>query len=100
MLNLLSNSNKYTSEYGQVKIKLYKNNNNIFLSVKDNGLGISEKDLPFIFERFYRGDKSRNKNTGGTGIGLTISKALIEAHNGTIDVKSTLNEGSEFIVKL
>jgi len=66
--------------------------------VKDNGIGISEKDLPFIFERFYRSDESRDKNTGGTGIGLTIVKAIVEAHKGTISVKSTLGEGSTFVL--
>jgi two-component system sensor histidine kinase BaeS len=61
-------------------------------------MGISEKDLPFIFERFYRSDESRDKNTGGAGIGLTIVKTIVEAHRGTINVKSTLGEGSTFVL--
>ncbi|MDP4143600.1 MAG: HAMP domain-containing sensor histidine kinase, partial [Bacillota bacterium] len=71
----------------------------IMIEVKDNGSGIPEKDLPHIFERFYRSDLSRNTNTGGSGIGLTITKALVEAHNGKIKVKSTLGKGTAFIVE-
>lgn len=56
--------------------------------VEDNGVGILEKDLPYIFERFYRTDKSRNIKTGGIGIGLTIAKAIVDVHNGNIDVES------------
>jgi signal transduction histidine kinase len=70
------------------------------ISVKDNGIGISKEDLPYIFERFYRADKSRSRETGGAGIGLTIVKSLVEAHKGSIEVKSESGKGSEFIVSL
>ena len=98
MYNLLSNSLKYSKINGEVLLTLKSENDSIIIEVKDNGIGISEKDLPFIFERFYRSDKSRDKNTGGTGIGLTIVKAIVESHNGTINVNSILGEGSTFVL--
>jgi len=98
MYNLLSNSLKYSKINKVVFLTLKSENDNIIIEVKDNGIGISEKDLPFIFERFYRSDESRDKNTGGAGIGLTIVKAIVEAHKGTINVKSILGEGSTFIL--
>jgi two-component system sensor histidine kinase BaeS len=100
MYNLLANSLKYLNGNGEVFVTLMDKNETIILVVKDTGIGISEKDLPFIFERFYRSDESRNKKTGGSGIGLTIVKSIVEAHNGTINVKSTLGEGSSFIVTI
>ncbi len=98
MYNLLSNSLKYLEENGEVLVTLNYENKAIIIEVNDTGIGISEKDLPFIFERFYRSDESRNKNTGGSGIGLTITKAIVEAHKGTITVKSILGIGSTFIL--
>ena len=98
MYNLLSNSLKYSKPNGEVLLTLKSENHSIIIEIKDNGIGISEKDLPFIFERFYRSDESRDKNTGGSGIGLTIVKAIIEAHKGTINVSSTLGKGSTFVL--
>lgn len=66
--------------------------------MKDNGTGIPPENLPYIFEKFYRADKSRNRLTGGSGIGLTITKAIVEAHKGKIVVISVINQGTEFIV--
>ncbi|MCR4437194.1 MAG: ATP-binding protein [Clostridiales bacterium] len=100
VVNLLSNALKYTPEGGAVSISVGGNEKNIEISVKDNGHGISPEDLPYIFERFYRADKSRNRSTGGSGIGLTIAKAIVEAHKGSITVKSELEKGTEFIVTL
>ena len=68
--------------------------------IEDQGIGISEKDLPLIFERFYRTDRSRNRKTGGAGIGLTIAKAIIQAHGGKIKVESKEGYGSKFIITL
>ncbi len=96
--NLLSNSLKYSKENGEIILTLASKDDNIIIELKDNGVGISEKDLPNIFERFYRSDESRDKNTGGTGIGLTIAKTIVEAHNGTINVSSKLGEGSSFVL--
>lgn len=100
ILNLLSNALKYTPAGGRVSVSVKGSKELTQITVKDNGHGISEEDLPYIFERFYRADKSRNRMTGGRGIGLTISKAIIEAHGGTIEVKSKLGQGTEFIVAL
>ncbi|MBL4938340.1 HAMP domain-containing histidine kinase [Clostridium sp. YIM B02515] len=100
MNNLISNSYKYLKPNGQVHVVLEKEKQNIIIKVIDNGIGIPEKDLPYIFERFYRTDLSRNKNTGGSGIGLTITKAFVEAHGGKIYVESKVNEGTTFIVVL
>jgi len=96
MYNLLSNSLKYSKTKGEVLLTLKYENDIIVIEVKDNGIGISKKDIPFIFERFYRSDESRDKNTGGAGIGLTIVKAIVKAHKGKINVTSTLGEGSTF----
>lgn len=70
------------------------------LIVEDQGIGISEKDLPLIFERFYRTDRSRNRKTGGAGIGLTIARAIVRAHGGTIQAESQKGSGSRFTVRL
>lgn len=99
-INLLSNAIKYTQANGEVSICINEGVNEIEIMIKDNGIGISDKDLPHIFERFYRADKSRNRMTGGTGIGLTITEAIINAHNGTISVQSKVGVGTEFTVKL
>ncbi len=98
--NLLFNALKYSDENGEITIKVEKEENDITVRVKDTGIGIGEADLPHIFERFYRGDKSRNRQTGGAGVGLTITKAIIEAHEGTITVTSQYGQGTEFIIKL
>lgn len=98
IVNLLSNALKYTQKGGKVNISVQSDERYIQLIVKDNGPGIPEHDLPYIFERFYRADKSRNRLTGGSGIGLTISRAIVVAHGGSIQVKSTLGNGTEFIV--
>lgn len=100
IINLISNSNKYTPKGGKIKIDLLKEGNYVVLVVEDNGMGISKDDIPFIFERFYRGEKSRNRETGGSGIGLSIAKAIVLAHGGKINVESKLNEGTKFIVKI
>ena len=96
--NLLSNSLNYSKVKGEVLLSLKSENQNIIIEVKDNGIGISKDALPFIFERFYRSDESRDKNTGGAGIGLTIVKAIIEAHKGSISVASTYGEETIFTI--
>jgi two-component system, OmpR family, sensor histidine kinase BaeS len=100
IVNLLSNALKYTKEGGEVIVKLSEDKDYVIVSVKDKGIGISEKDLPFIFERFYRVDESRDKSTGGAGIGLAIAEAIVQAHGGTISVESKIGKGTEFIVKV
>jgi signal transduction histidine kinase len=87
IINILSNSLKFTEENGKVLIKLYKEKKKIIIEVIDNGIGIKQEDLPFIFERLYRGDISRNQ-IEGNGIGLTIVKNILELHNAKIHVAS------------
>lgn len=99
-VNLLSNALKYTLEGGKVEVHITGTDQTVEIIVEDNGQGISGEDLPHIFERFYRADKSRNRLTGGSGIGLTITRALVEAHGGKISVKSEMNIGTEFAVSL
>ena len=100
IVNLLSNAIRYTNDGGSIYIRLYKDNNNIKINFKDSGIGIPKGNLNYIFERFYRVDESRSKDTGGIGVGLTIVKSIIDLHQGKIDVRSEINEGSEFIVTL
>ncbi|MBI4454843.1 MAG: phosphate regulon sensor histidine kinase PhoR [Acidobacteria bacterium] len=98
--NLLDNAIKYTPEGGSVDVKIHKNEGKIRVAIKDTGIGIPAEDLPRIFERFYRVDKSRSREMGGTGLGLSIVKHLVQLHGGTIEVESRPNEGSTFIFQL
>jgi len=100
IINLLSNAQKYTPQGGTVEVMVKGGDDVTEITVKDTGKGIPSEDLPHIFERFYRADKSRNRLTGGAGIGLTITKAIVEAHKGKIQVKSKVDEGTEFIILL
>lgn len=94
MTNLVVNAIKYGKKGGFVKIDFHDFGDKIVIEVSDNGIGIDKKDLPRIFERFFRVDKSRSREQGGTGLGLSIVKHIIEAHNQTINVQSELNEGT------
>lgn len=96
VLNLLSNALKYSPKGHHVALRLTEEKKTTILEVLDRGEGIPEKDLPFIFERFYRADQSRTRKTGGLGVGLAIVKELVEAHGGSIQVKSKVGEGSSF----
>lgn len=98
LTNIVNNALKYTPEKGEVTIQTVEDDEMAGFQVKDKGMGISQQDLPHIFERFYRGDKSRARKTGGVGIGLSIVKALVEAHKGKITVESELESGSTFTV--
>ena len=98
--NILSNAFKYTNENGTVNVSLSQIKNKIRISVSDTGIGIPKEDLNHIFERFYRSDLSRARETGGTGIGLTITKALVEAHGGTIKIDSEVGKGTDVIIEL
>lgn len=98
--NLVTNALKYGKRKGFIKISFYDLKDRIMIEMKDNGIGISQDDLPRIFERFYRVDKSRSREQGGTGLGLSIVKHILEAHNQTINVKSVLDEGTTFTFTL
>ena len=99
-VNILSNALKYTPEGGEITITATQGALEAQIRVTDTGIGISKEDLPYIFDRFYRADRSRSRITGGSGIGLAIAKSLIEAHGGKISVNSEPGEGSEFTVAL
>ena len=97
---LLDNAIKYSPENGSVKLHVWKEKDNVFISVSDTGIGIDQKDLPYIFERFYRVDRARTRQNGGHGLGLSIAKWIVDLHGGQINVESKLNKGTTFIVKL
>jgi signal transduction histidine kinase len=94
--NLISNALQYTTQGGSVSVRVEQAVDAIRVEVSDTGKGISQEDLPHIFERFYRGDKSRNRTTGGAGLGLAIAKGIVEAHGGKIGVESTPGKGARF----
>lgn len=94
-INLISNALKFSETGGKVLVKLYENSENIIVEIKDNGLGIKKEDLPFIFERLYRGDKSRHE-IEGNGIGLTIVKNILQLHSAIIEVESEEKKGATF----
>ncbi len=98
LYNLIDNAIKYNKQNGLVDINIYSDKDNLYLTVKDTGVGISEDDQGRIFERFYRVDKSRSKETGGTGLGLSIVKHIAELYDGTIELSSEKNKGTEITV--
>ena len=98
-INLIANAITYTPPEGEVKVILLEHGKNVRIHVKDSGVGIEKDEIPRIFERFYRVDRARSRNSGGTGLGLAIVKHLVEAHHGTISVRSNVGEGSEFIIE-
>lgn len=99
-LNLVNNALTYTPEKGSVAINVKPGETEIQIEVSDTGIGIQKEEIPRIFERFYRVDKDRSRNSGGTGLGLAIVKHLIEAHEGKIDVTSEPGRGTVFTVTL
>ena len=99
-VNLIHNSIKFTPNTGQVDIDLRQQGPDVLFEIRDTGIGISEGDLPRVFERFYKADKSRTKSPGGSGLGLAIVKKIVEMHLGKIDVQSAPGSGTTFRVRL
>jgi signal transduction histidine kinase len=95
LVNLLGNAIRYT-EQGSIIVRAWKDNLQVWIEVIDTGVGIAEADLPYIFERFWRADRSRCSHSGGTGIGLAIARRLVELQGGHIEVESKLGKGSTF----
>lgn len=100
MINLLDNALSYTQERGEVRLDVRKAETGIIIEVADTGIGIEAAALPRLFERFYRVDQARSRNTGGTGLGLAIVKHIVELHQGDIDIESTPGVGTTFKVSL
>jgi len=100
LVNLVTNSLKYGNPGGNTRIGFYDMESYILCEVADNGIGIPEKHLPHVFDRFYRVDKSRSRQKGGSGLGLAIVKHIMEAHQQTINVRSSPGLGSTFGITL
>ncbi|MBN1429521.1 MAG: HAMP domain-containing histidine kinase [Anaerolineae bacterium] len=100
LTNLLSNALRHTPENGQVIVRAVRTNRQVHITVEDTGSGIAPKDIPFVFERFWRGDKSRSRGSGGSGIGLAIVKQLIEMHGGRVGVESQIGQGTTFRIEI
>lgn len=98
LLNVIGNAIKYTPEEGEITIYIGITDNNAYIKVADTGIGIPEKDLDRIFERFYRVDKARSRQMGGTGLGLSIAQEIAKSHGGSIQAKSELNKGTEITI--
>lgn len=97
--NLVDNAIRYSHEGGEVRVEIGSDDREVTLRVKDTGIGIPSKDIPRVFERFYRVDRARSRETGGTGLGLAIVKHVVENHGGTIEVDSELGRGTTFTIR-
>lgn len=99
--NLLENSHKYSPEAGSpIELRVSREENAACFEVNDHGMGIASADLPHVFDAFFRGERSRSRGTGGVGLGLTLAKRIVEAHAGTISVRSNIGEGTQVSVRL
>ena len=100
LYNLIENAIRYTEQGGAIDVRLSEAPGEARLEVRDNGIGIPERDLPLLFERFFRGERARRAYQGGSGLGLSIARWIVDAHKGRIEVKSRVGEGATFTVKL
>jgi len=99
-INLIHNSIKFTPQGGRVRVELHRQNGNVEFKITDTGMGISEEDQARLFERFFKADKSRTRSNGGSGLGLSIAKKIVDLHKGTIEVKSNVGAGTIITVSL
>jgi two-component system phosphate regulon sensor histidine kinase PhoR len=100
VVNLLDNAIKFSEPESAIQVKSHQQDDQIIISVQDQGIGIAQKHLSRLFERFYRVDKARSRRMGGTGLGLSIVKHIAQAHGGHVSVQSKLGEGSRFSIYL
>ena len=98
--NLVTNALRYTPDGGEIILSVDKSDKAVQITIKDTGAGIPPEDLPFVFDRFWKGDKTRSRSSGGSGLGLAIARQLVSAHGGTIKVESEEGVGTRFIVQL
>jgi two-component system phosphate regulon sensor histidine kinase PhoR len=96
--NLINNSIKYTDTNGEIKISLLKNSNGFIFKIVDDGIGIAKENIKKITNRFYREDQSRSRNTGGSGLGLSIVEKIAKKYNAKLEVKSEVGKGSQFMI--
>jgi two-component system sensor histidine kinase BaeS len=97
---LLDNAVKYTPRGGSIKVRMLESANNLKIAVVDTGMGIPAEQLPFVFDRFWRADQVRTRETGGTGLGLAIARDIAQAHGAELAVESSVGHGSTFTVRL
>jgi two-component system phosphate regulon sensor histidine kinase PhoR len=100
LVNLLDNSVKYSSPFSRIALNAFRKDDELFIEVKDEGIGIPAEHLSRIFERFYRVDKARSREAGGTGLGLAIVRHIALLHRGTVEVESNAGKGSVFRLRL
>ncbi|MBC7766076.1 MAG: ATP-binding protein, partial [Hyphomonadaceae bacterium] len=100
VFNIVDNAIKYTDDGGIVHITLNQFDQEVYITIEDNGIGLAAGDQEKIFERFYRVDKARDRQTGGTGLGLAIARQAVRNHGGDIDVESEEGKGSKFTIRL
>ena len=100
VMNIVSNAIKYTPDGGNIRLEAARKGEKLSVRVCDNGIGIPEKDLPHLLERFYRVDKARSRQSGGTGLGLAIAREILNLHHGTIRIESVFGEGTDVHIAL
>jgi signal transduction histidine kinase len=100
LVNLIQNALRHTPPGGQVQIEVARQNGHVQVAVADTGEGIAPEDQPYVFDQFYRGEKSRSRESGGAGLGLAIARGIVEAHRGSISVESEPGQGARFVVTL
>ena len=98
--NIVSNAVKYTPDGGKIDMAVGTSGKNVFVRVTDNGIGIPEKDLPRLFDRFYRVDKARSRESGGTGLGLSIAQEILNQHKGSIEISSEYGKGTSVLITM